>query len=149
MPVVEINDSIEAPPQVVWDFFSDLRRIPEYTPSEVPYISDGPIQQGTVYRERGQFLGSTSESEWLITEFDPPRRQEHFSNESTVRVTVTLVLEPVGNGTRLSQTTDFQVMPRFRPLGWLLEKLVVQRMISKQLREMVQGAKQMIEAERA
>ncbi len=79
MPRVEFIAHIHAPPQAVWDFISDIRRGPEWVTvmKEVLFVSDEPIKKDSVYRERSQVAGSMSETEWHITEFDPPRRQVH------------------------------------------------------------------------
>ena len=69
MPQVEFIEYIQAPPQAVWDFISDIRRGPEWVTvmKEVLFVSDGPVKKGSVYRERSQVAVSTSETEWHIT----------------------------------------------------------------------------------
>lgn len=149
MPQVEFIEYIQAPPQAVWDFISDIRRGPEWVTvmKEVLFVSDGPIKKGSVYRERSQVAVSTSETEWHITEFDPPRRQVHETNEPMLQAVLTMEVTPDGDGARLLHRTDFKMMPRFRPLGWLVEKLFGYRTMSKELRQTVDNAKRILEAE--
>lgn len=149
MPRIEFVEHIDAPPQAVWDFISDIRRAPEWVTvmKEVLFVSDESIKQGSVYRERSQVAGSTSETEWRITEFDPPRRQVHETNEPMLQAVLTMEVTPDGDGTRLMHRTDFNLMPRVRPLGWLVEKLFGYRMMSKALRQTVDNAKRSLESE--
>jgi hypothetical protein len=44
----------------------------------VKVLSDQPIAEGTVYRERSGPGFMKSESEWTITTFDPPCRLVHI-----------------------------------------------------------------------
>ena len=54
---------------------------------------------------------------------------------------------PDGDGAHLLHRTDFKMMSRFRPLGWLVEKLFGYRMMSKELRQTVDNAKHTLESE--
>lgn len=55
-------------------------------------------------------------------------------------------LTPQGDGTRLRQTVEFEFLPRLRPIGWLVERLFVERAMVNGLRDTVENAKRMAEA---
>lgn len=54
-------------------------------------------------------------------------------------------VEREGDQTKLIHSTTYALMPNFRPLGWLLEKLVVHKSMIQNLNESVQNCKQMVE----
>ncbi len=136
MPQVEYIKHINAQPENVWNFISDIRRGPEWVEvmEKVLYVSDEPLKEGSSYREESKIAGSTSETEWHITEFDPPRRQVHKTDETMLRATLTMEVSPENNGTKFRHRTEFKMMPRFRPLGWIVEKLFGYRMMSKKIK---------------
>jgi hypothetical protein len=43
---------------------------------------------------------------------------------------------------------DYRYLPRIRPLGWLLEKLVVNRTVQQSFDQVVMGIKETVETER-
>ena len=147
----ELSTEINAPPQAVWDFISDLRRVPEWVTAtdEMLYVSEGEVGVGTVYRERGGVGPFKSVSEWRITEFDPPHRQVHVGDLGVMKMAFALELEPTGRGTLMRQTGDFRMMPFFRPLGLLLEALFVRRQMESGGRSTLANAKRILEAEQS
>lgn len=149
MPLIEIVEYIEAPPEKVWLFISDIQRGPEWVTvmKEVLYLSDGPVGEGTVYRERSKVGPSLSVTEWEITAFEPPRIQVHECSESALQAHLTLKVDPQGSGTRFTHRTDYRLMPVFRPLGWVLEKLFAHRTMTSEMQQTVRNAKRMLEAE--
>jgi hypothetical protein len=51
---------------------------------------------------------------------------------------LTMQVEPEGTGSSFLHRTEYQMIPRFRPIGWVLEKLVVNRTMRRQLTATVQ-----------
>ena len=149
MPVIKIIEHIDASPEVVWNFISDVHRGPEWVTvmKDVLYVSEGEFGQGSIYRELSKIGPKESETEWHITRFEPPHVQVHECQESTLQATLTMRVEPDGNGARLIHQTEYQLMPVFRPLGWVLEKLFAYRMMRSEFQQSVQNAKQLIERE--
>ena len=147
----ELSTEINAPPQVVWDFISDLRRAPEWVTAtdEILYVSEGEIGVGTVYREKGGAGPFKSVSEWRITEFDPPHRQVHVGDLGVMKMTFAFEIEPTERGTLVRQKGDFCMMPSFRPLGLLLEALFLRRQMESSLRSTHANAKRILEAEQS
>lgn len=153
MTAIEVaaTATIGAAPETVWTFVSDPERYPEWSvvTDRMTHVDAGPPGEGTMYREIGGLGPMEAESEWLVTTFDPPRRQVHEGDDGTVRTVLTIELEPVGGGdsTRLHQTVGL-VFPRgFRLLARLLGWLFLRRMAARALEETVQNAKRIVEAD--
>ena len=149
MPVVDIKEHIDAPPEKVWDLMCDIRRGPEWITVmlETLYVSEDWIQQGSMYRELSKVGPSKSVTEWTVTAFDAGHSQVHEAHENPLEVTLTIAVEPDGRGTMLKHHTEYRMMPVFRPLGWLLEQIFAKRLMDKQLRQSIQNAKQILESE--
>ena len=147
MPQIRIVEHIDAPPEAVWALISDIRRGPEWVTvmEEVVHVSDEQTTQGTVYREISKIGPSRSETEWRITRFDPPRVQIHECKEPTLQATLTMQVEPDGTGSRFIHQTDFEMLPVFRPLGWLAESLVGKRLMQREMTQTVANAKRLLE----
>lgn len=149
MAKVANSTHIDAAPQRVWAFINNLNRISEYVQfvSEVFNISQEPVGEGTVYQERARFGPRESVSVWKIIKFDPPRRQVQRSQSKEMNATFTADLQPEGSGTRLSVEMDVYLLPVLRPLGWVLEKLIVRRKMKTDVERSLKALKQLIEVE--
>lgn len=149
MPRVEETVTIAASPERVWEFVDDVHRVPEWVAftDEMISVDGDPPGVGTVYRERGGVGPIRSVSEWRIVEHEPPRRQVHVGDLGIMKPRLTIAVEPEGEHARLRQTVEFEALPALRPLGALLERLVIRRQMAKGLRETIGNAKRLIEAE--
>jgi carbon monoxide dehydrogenase subunit G len=151
MPNVQESIFVEAPPNDVWEFVSDIERYPEwiYFVREATPVSGGPVGEGTEYTERAKPGPFESVSEWQITEFEPPRRQTHIGRMAEMEATLRIRLEPEGEGTRWYHEMDFRMLPKIRLVGWVLERLVVRRKMQADFRRILKTAKGMLEREYA
>lgn len=150
MPRVKATATIDAPPEYVWDFVNDFDRMTEWVTfaDELTYRDDGEPGEGWVYHEKGGIGPMKSESEWEITEFDPPQKQVHVGDLGIMEPTLTISLQSTNDGkTDWKQELEFVAMRRFRPLGWLLEKLVIKRSMASGLTKTTNNAKTIIERE--
>lgn len=140
---------IETSPEAIWEVINDADCWSEWVAfnERVTYISEGPFGEGTVYREKGGPGPLNFESEWRVTEFDPPRRQVHHGNIGIMQPVLTFELDPLDGYTRVHQTVDFELLPHVKPLGRLLERLFVRRMMQRALNTTVRNLKQVIEEE--
>lgn len=148
MPKVEIEKQIHAPPEKIWDFISDIKTAPKWVVVMKSLIktTDNPVQEGTVYRESSKIGPKESETEWKVTRFDPLNIQIHECDEPDFRATLTMRVADNMDGTgTLVHTTEYKLMPKFRPLGWLLETLFIKQLMIKNLNKSVENCKQMIE----
>jgi hypothetical protein len=81
-----------------------------------------------VYRERSGPGFMKSESEWTVTRFDPPHELVHASADPSMPAEATWTLEEVDvRSTKVTQALGFEMLPRFRPLGRLLEAAFAKR----------------------
>lgn len=150
MPVADVRRYIEAPPEEVWGIISDVERAPQWVTVMLQLVSttDNPVRLGATYRERSKVGPSVSETEWRITRFEPPRVQVHECNEPSMHAVLTMSVDANGTGTELRHHTEYQMMPRIRPLGWLLEKLIVNRTMSRQMTATVDNLVDLAESHR-
>ena len=146
MAQVIITEHIAAPPAAVWTFISDLRRIPEWVvgTKEMLSISTEAAGVGTEYRELSKFGPTTAETAWRITTFRAPSVQTHECRSPLMHVVLTMTVVPEGSGARLIHRTDARVLPRVRPLGWLME-LILRPQVANDMRQSLQQAKRIIE----
>lgn len=150
MPSIADSVEIAASRPFVWSLIGDPTRHTEFGTfvSNVSVVSAGPVGRGTVYRETSGPRFMRSSSEWTITEFEPPSRLVHEGREPTMESRFVWTLEQLTpTSTRLSQTGDFLMMPRFRPLGWLIETLMAKRMLARETKQMLADIKRISEAE--
>ena len=150
MPIIEGSVDIGAPRQAVWDLMCDVSRYSEFgnITDEAHMVSDGEFGKGSVYSESGKVAGMKYTSEWTVTHFDPISKQVHFGVESSMHIELTWTLAEIdAENTRAFQVVDVKMMPKFRPLGVLIEKLFVIRMMTKQLADLREDLKRIVEAE--
>jgi carbon monoxide dehydrogenase subunit G len=108
VPVVEESVVIARPPQEVFDFLSKFENIAVYDSSVTSsgQVGDGPVGLGSRGRGTSKIMGRQFDWTVEVTEFDPPRRMVSRSVEGKLDFTVTLMLEPAADGTRLTQRID-------------------------------------------
>lgn len=149
MATVETSLEIEAPPEAVWTFISDLERTAEWVTftDEMLEISEGETDVGTTYREYGGVGPKKGESTWRVTAFDPPRKQVHEGDLGVMQPHLTMRVEPRGQASLLTHRVRFRFLPKIRPIGWILERLFVERAMRKGLQASQRKAKEIIEAE--
>jgi len=150
MPIIEGSVDIGAPRQAVWDLMCDVSRYSEFgnITDEAHMVSDGEFGKGSVYSESGKVAGMKYTSEWTVTHFDPISKQVHFGVESSMHIELTWTLAEIdAENTRATQVVNVKMMPKFRPLGVLIEKLFVTRKMTKELATLREDLKRIAEAE--
>jgi len=147
MPEVKIVKHINANPEKVWELISDIKKGPEWVTvmKDLVHTTDNPLKEGAVYREFSKVGPKEGETEWRVTTFDPPNIQVHRSRESDMHIDLTMQVMPNDEGTRFLHQTEFTMMPKFRPLGWLLESLFVKRLMSREMHQTVENLKKIAE----
>ena len=150
MAIINGSIDIRAPRQVVWDLMCDVSRYSEFgnITDEAHIVSDGPFGKGSVYLESGKVAGMKYESEWTVTHFDPISVQVHVGVESSMELELTWTLAEIdAENTRATQVVNVTMMPKFRPLGVLLEKAFVTRKMTNDLAILRQDIKRIAEEE--
>jgi uncharacterized protein YndB with AHSA1/START domain len=147
---IEVSVDIGASPEVVWDFVSNLRRIPEWIEDTraMLTVEPEPAQQGTVYRERSRIVGPLSQvTTWKISEFDPPRFQKHDGQVRMMASTsVSFGLEPSAAGTKFRLV--FEYTPG-NPLSSLSDGLFLKRNLQSGFQRSLKNLKRLVEGEQA
>lgn len=108
MPVIEESVFIARPPQEVFDFLTKSENIPVWDSSVVQaeQIGDGPVGVGTRSKGSSKILGRHFDWVTEAIEFEAPKKTVIRSVEGKFDFTITNVLEPEGNGTRLTHRID-------------------------------------------
>ncbi len=108
MPTVEENIHIAKPAQEVFDYLADPESPAKWDSSVLEYeqLGDGPLGVGTRTRGRSKVLGRKFDWTAEVVEFEPPRRIVSRSVESPFDFTLTLTLQPEGDGTRFTWRVD-------------------------------------------
>ena len=130
MPIhFEVQCTIPAPPQRVYDALTDLDRAGEWMQNLVGIekLTQGPFAPGTRWREMRRFLGQRTSEIFEVSAADPGRRIEVFceGKNGTSKVgeyRFTYALEPEGTDTNLKLTADIT------QLGWMSD--LVMRLFS-------------------
>lgn len=107
MTTMQVSRTTSASPESVWAVMTDL----EGSPSVVTGIDavevltpDQPFGVGTTWRETRTMFGKSATEEMHVTEIDPGRAYTVESASSGARYTSHLVVEPEGDGARISMS---------------------------------------------
>jgi carbon monoxide dehydrogenase subunit G len=132
---------IEAPPEKVFAFISDMKKMNELTKgvSEGEYTSKGPVGVGTTAHYVGKAGGSQAEFDMEITEFEKNKKiSMRTIGASKFKMQGSHTLEPTAKGTKLTNTMDYELP--YSILGKIVDKLKVskdlEKTMEKQLRDM-------------
>ncbi len=95
--------------QDVFNYLAAFENVPQwnYAIAETRKASNGPVGVGTIYRQT-RSLPSRSEETFQVTEFDPNRRLAIRGDLGPLKGTLTYELEPVREGTRLTNTAELE-----------------------------------------
>ncbi len=147
MRTVEIIEAINASPQQVWDYISDIEKAPQWVTvmQSLVETTDNPVKEGTVYTERSKVGPKESETTWKVTKFNAPKVQVHECNGKEFKARLTMRVEKEQSGSRLIHKTEYALLPIVRPFGWLMEALFVHRQMTNSLRETVQNCRRILE----
>ena len=143
MPVMEFQSQIDAPPDKVFAYVSDLEKHSEFSHcQEIKKTSEGPVGVGSTYQSRGKDMGMTTNDKVEVTEYKP---DQGFAWRSTgamgMQFDWSFELKPQDGGTLLIE--------RFQPPGGVLPtvlgKLFGDRAVRKQVPESLRKVKAKLE----
>lgn len=108
MATIEHEVQINAPPEKVFGYLSDLEKHPEWAHcDEVEKSSEGPAGVGATYRSRGKNLGITAKETVEVTGYQP---NERFAWRATGafgwKFGWSFEMKPQDDGTRLIERFD-------------------------------------------
>lgn len=113
MPTFQNTVTIRRPVEDVFVLLADFENIPRwnYAIRQTKKISPGPVGVGTTYRQL-RSLPSRSEEGFQVTVFEPTSRLEIHGDIGPFTATISYLLAPLGNGTRLTNSVDLQPTSR-------------------------------------
>lgn len=150
MPTIHNRLHLDAPPEVVFDLMADYERYPDWVAivEEATLVKGDEIREGAEYEEVSPLGPFDSTSHWRVTEFDPPRRQAHVGQLPFGPVELTIETRPDDQGgTILDHTVELTAFPRVRPVGWLLERLVLVRTFASDMEESLDAFAELVQEE--
>ena len=98
---VEHTLEIDRPAQEVFDYLTDVSRLPEWQSSAESAELEGSLGEGARIREVRTFMGRRAASTLEVTEYDPPRRFSLHVVEGPIEYAVEHALEAVDGRTRI------------------------------------------------
>lgn len=114
---------VAAPPDRVWDVLCDTSLYAEWVEDTHEVTrTDGPAKLFSTYDELNPIVGPIQgRSHWVVTEFDPPRRQVHRDERLVTFkwLEVVMALRPVGAGCEFTNTLRGETaMGPLGPVVW-------------------------------
>jgi carbon monoxide dehydrogenase subunit G len=138
---IEFALAIDRSPEDVFEFLSDIGRLPEWQTSAIEAHSDGPLEQGSRVTEKRRLLGREVDSELEVIAYEPPTRLTLRSLGGPVNFTVDHELAAKGGGTQLTFVAEAQ------PRGALrLAEPVLARTAEQQFRQDFDRLKELLES---
>ena len=100
---------IQRPIDDVFAFLADFENIPtwNYAIVQTTKTSPGPVEVGTTYRQI-RSIPTRSEEGFEVTAFEPTTRLEVHGDIGPFTATISYLLAPVGDGTRLVNVVDLE-----------------------------------------
>ncbi|MBA3383240.1 MAG: SRPBCC family protein [Actinobacteria bacterium] len=99
---VEHTVEIDRPAEEVFEYLTDVSRLPEWQSSAVSAELDGALRKGARVREARTFMGRRAASTLEVTEYEPPRRFSLRVVEGPIRYSVEHALEALDGRTRVT-----------------------------------------------
>lgn len=126
MPGLQRTVTIAAPVERVWTVIVDVDRWPERIPTvdAVERLDDGPLVLGSRTRLRQPRL---SPAIWTVTELTDGSSYTWESRSPGVTVTGSHVVEPEGDGSRLTLTLS--ITGPLATVGWLATRSLTTRYV--------------------
>ena len=111
---VHFKIQIEAQPEAVFDYLSDMKRHTEWANPKAKMtmeeVSGGAPALGSKYRSGGIFVGKPTTADIEVTRFDRPRvfayrLAQHFEGKKDTHFEHTYTLAPADGGTNVEKMT--------------------------------------------
>jgi hypothetical protein len=109
MQTFENTVTIQRPAEEVFAFLADFENIPAWNHAivETKKITPGPVGVGTIYRQLRSIPDRTEEG-FEVTVFEPTDRLEIHGDIGPFTATISYLLAPVGDRTRLTNAVDLE-----------------------------------------
>ena len=129
--------TVHAPIETVWQCLNDIDHTPEWVTglAAAEIKTPGAYSVGTIYHDTNRLGPMLQVTPWHITTFDPPTRQVHESESTTLPSTMILNLSPVPDGTQVEMIVHYRFLPRLGLVSRAFEGLVMNRLLKRVLRQ--------------
>jgi uncharacterized membrane protein len=138
---------IEASPEKVFDFVTDMEKLNEIMKGDQKgeITSKGPVGVGTTMHLVAEAGGSKTEWDMEVTEFVKNKKiSTRTIGASKFKMQGSYTLEPTAKGTKLTTTTDYELP--YSILGKVIDKLKVGKDIEKESEKELRDMKKALEA---
>lgn len=136
---------ISLPPQQVFDYIADFRNSLNYMPNFTKFDAIGSIARGlgaTVEAE-GHFLGMSIKTVLEIVEFEENRRLVSRSTQGVKSISIWDLKPLPDGGTEVTFTSEYSLPGRM--LGWMLDRLLVEKDVEKTVVQTLVNLKKVLE----
>lgn len=136
---------IEAPVEVVFEYVANARNALNYMPNFTKFEPVGQPERGlgAKVEAAGHFLGMHFSTELEIVEFEENQKLVSRSTKG-VKSTSTWQFKPLPNGgTEVTFVSDYQLPGR--KLGWLLDKMLMEKDVEKNTVQTLVNLKKIME----
>lgn len=140
---IEESVTIERPIEEVFNYLTTIERQPEWVTSmqRSTLTSDGPVGEGTTFRQTVKLVGRTIDADMTVTAYQPPHRYEFEGRSGPMQARIRFDLTPEGNGTRIVQTLDGEAEGVFK-----LADPILARTVGKQFQADLETLKSLLES---
>jgi carbon monoxide dehydrogenase subunit G len=150
MPKIDGSVEIAASPETVWSMLADRENEFKFYPAVVSHEIDPPglAVLGQKNHSKAKIGGMKVETFTEITELEPNQKIVFSGRQGGILKSFiqTVTLEPIESGTKVTQSGEYEVSMGY--LGKLLNKLVVDRAIKKNLDVFLKSLKELSELKR-
>jgi len=120
--IIDINRPVEP----VYGFFLDLEQNivrTDPTVESVVKTTEGPIGAGTTFRIRQPVMGKVRKQIMRVVAVDPNRRIDMEAEFGPVRPRLSLIFEPIADGTRVTFRGDSRPVGPFKLVPFLMDRI--------------------------
>jgi carbon monoxide dehydrogenase subunit G len=134
---------IARPPEDVFAFVTDLDNLPRWQPTVRDVEWSAPLEPGSTFRETREMLGRRARSRLEVTALEPSNEFSIRVVEGPVPLTVRHLLEPAGEGTRLTLEAEGEAGGLMR-----LAAPIAERAAARQAAQDLERLKRLVEESR-
>jgi carbon monoxide dehydrogenase subunit G len=128
MAQIEVTASavIGVPPAEIWELISDTSRYAEWVAGTAEVTrTDGPAREGSTYDEINPIMGPwRAKTRWTVTEFDPPRRQVHRTEDVPFASAFLVIIDLAPSGDGSEVTVTLRATPSLGVVGATVHRIL-------------------------
>jgi carbon monoxide dehydrogenase subunit G len=130
---LQIEKHVKASPERTFAAASDFRNAPSFMPAikKLEVLTEGPIRQGTRFRETRSMFGREATEEMEIVAFDPPRSYALGCNSHGCAFRTEFRFVPNATGTRMEMHFEGQPLTFVAKLMSFLMKPMQKKMLAE------------------